>query len=75
MPCSASGLTKRHLFEEAAREASYATVVESLSRCSRCDAPTIGDVCAFCRLVEVASAHELVPIEVLRPAKARRARG
>jgi uncharacterized protein (TIGR00269 family) len=52
-----------------------AAVVDSLSRCSRCGAPTTGDLCAFCRLVEVASAHEPVAIEMLRPAKARRARG
>jgi uncharacterized protein (TIGR00269 family) len=52
-----------------------AAVVESLSRCSRCGAPTTGALCAFCRLVEVASAHEPVSVEMLRPAKARRGRG
>jgi uncharacterized protein (TIGR00269 family) len=55
--------------------ATRAAVVESLSRCNRCGAPTTGDLCAFCRLVETASAHEPVPLEMLRPAKARRARG
>jgi tRNA-5-methyluridine54 2-sulfurtransferase len=49
-----------------------ATVVESLRRCNRCGSPTTGDTCAFCRLVEVASAHDPVPIELLRPGKARR---
>ncbi len=39
---------------------------EALAACARCGAPTTGDVCAFCRLVEVASAHEPVPVEMLR---------
>lgn len=46
-------------------------VVDTLTPCARCGAPTTGDVCAFCRLVETASAHELVPIEMLT-AKQRR---
>jgi uncharacterized protein (TIGR00269 family) len=33
--------------------------------CSRCGAPTTGDVCAFCRLVETASAHDPVPVELV----------
>jgi tRNA-5-methyluridine54 2-sulfurtransferase len=49
-----------------------ATVVDSLGRCSRCGAPTTGELCAFCRLTEVAAAHDPAPVEMLRPAKARR---
>ena len=49
-----------------------ATVVKSLVRCSRCGSPTTGDVCAFCHLVEVAAVHDPVPVEMLRPVKARR---
>jgi uncharacterized protein (TIGR00269 family) len=49
-------------------------VVESLGRCPRCGAPTTGDVCAFCRLAEVAAAHDPVPVEMLRPSAARRRR-
>jgi uncharacterized protein (TIGR00269 family) len=52
-----------------------AAAVDSLSRCVRCGAPTTGDLCAFCRLVDVASAHEPVTVEMLRPAKARSGRG
>lgn len=33
--------------------------------CQRCGAPTTGEVCAFCRLVETASAHEPVPVEMI----------
>jgi tRNA-5-methyluridine54 2-sulfurtransferase len=33
--------------------------------CSSCGAPTSGDVCAFCRLVATASAHEPVPVEMV----------
>jgi len=38
---------------------------EALGQCSECGAPTSGDVCAFCRLVATASAHEPVPIELI----------
>lgn len=38
---------------------------ESLGSCRSCGAPTPGEVCAFCRLVETASAHEPVPVELL----------
>jgi tRNA(Ile)-lysidine synthase TilS/MesJ len=37
----------------------------TLSTCTRCGAPTTGEICAFCRLVETAAAHEPVPVEVL----------
>lgn len=36
-----------------------------LSCCERCGSPTTGEVCAFCRLVETASAHEPVPVDVV----------
>ncbi|MEZ5221219.1 MAG: ATP-binding protein [Ilumatobacteraceae bacterium] len=37
----------------------------ALGSCAECGAPTSGDVCAFCRLVATASAHERVPVELL----------
>jgi uncharacterized protein (TIGR00269 family) len=46
-------------------------VVDTLTPCARCGAPTTGDVCAFCRLVEVAAVHDPVPVELLT-AKLRR---
>ena len=36
-----------------------------LGRCSICGAPTTGSVCAFCHLVETASAHAPVPVELV----------
>jgi uncharacterized protein (TIGR00269 family) len=42
-----------------------AAATGALVRCARCDAPTTGEVCAFCRLVERASAHEPVPVELV----------
>jgi uncharacterized protein (TIGR00269 family) len=36
-----------------------------LGRCSNCGAPTTGNVCAFCHLVETASAHAPVPVELV----------
>jgi tRNA(Ile)-lysidine synthase TilS/MesJ len=36
-----------------------------LQHCERCGAPTTGEICAFCRLVEKASAHEPVPVEMM----------
>lgn len=47
--------------------------VDGLQRCARCDAPTTGDVCAFCRVAEVASAHDPVPVEMVLNKKARAA--
>ncbi len=45
--------------------ADHATVErEAVHPCSECGAPTSGDVCAFCRLVATASAHEAVPVEM-----------
>ena len=42
---------------------------EALQTCSRCGAPSAGEVCAFCRLVETASAHEAVPVELVMRGK------
>lgn len=42
---------------------------ESLGSCAECGAPTSGDVCAFCRLVATASAHERVPVELVMRGK------
>ena len=44
-----------------------------LSACSRCGAPTTGEICAFCHLVDKASAHEPVPVELVT-GKGRRRR-
>ena len=33
--------------------------------CRECGSPTSGEVCAFCRLVDTASAHEPVPVELV----------
>lgn len=38
---------------------------EALGQCQECGSPTSGDVCAFCRLVATASAHEPVSIELI----------
>jgi uncharacterized protein (TIGR00269 family) len=40
-----------------------------LAPCTRCGSPTTGELCAFCRLVETASAHEQVPVELVRPGR------
>ena len=44
-----------------------ATERTGLGRCRRCGAPTTGEVCAFCRLVEQTAGHEPVPVELVRP--------
>jgi uncharacterized protein (TIGR00269 family) len=44
----------------------------TLAACSSCGAPTTGETCAFCRLVDVASAHDPVPVELLTKSGARR---
>jgi uncharacterized protein (TIGR00269 family) len=46
--------------------AEHQAAQEDLLSCARCGAPTTGEVCAFCRLVETASAHEPVPVELIR---------
>jgi tRNA-5-methyluridine54 2-sulfurtransferase len=38
---------------------------DALRECEQCGSPTSGDVCAFCRLVATASAHERVPVELI----------
>jgi uncharacterized protein (TIGR00269 family) len=51
-----------------ARQASEDTV----GACSQCGAPTSGEVCAFCRLVDTASAHAPVPVELVSMRRGRR---
>jgi uncharacterized protein (TIGR00269 family) len=46
-----------------------AAATGDLDECARCGAPTTGDVCAFCRLVEKASARDPVPVDVVLGAK------
>ncbi len=46
---------------------------DELGTCQECGSPTTGDLCAFCRTMHKARAHEPVPVElVLR--KGRRGR-
>ena len=42
-----------------------AAAVDGLRECASCGAPTTGEVCTFCRLVEKSAAHAPVPVEVL----------
>ena len=42
-----------------------AAAVGELHECERCGAPTTGEVCAFCRLVDKAAAHVPVPVELV----------
>lgn len=42
---------------------------EALGTCAECGSPSSGDVCAFCRLVATASAHERVPVELVMRGK------
>jgi len=44
----------------------------ALAPCERCGAPTTGAVCAFCRLVETAAAHDPVPVELVVGSKGGR---
>ena len=44
----------------------------NLNDCAHCGAPTTAEVCAFCRLVDVASAHEPVPVELVLGKRGRR---
>ena len=44
---------------------------DELRACASCGAPTVGDVCTFCRLVERTAGHEPVPVDlVARPGRA-----
>jgi uncharacterized protein (TIGR00269 family) len=45
-----------------------------LRACGRCGAPTTGEVCAFCRLVDRVGGHEPVPVELVRPRRGGRRR-
>jgi len=45
---------------------------DALNRCSRCNSPTPGDICAFCRLVETAADHEPVPVDMIARTSGRR---
>jgi uncharacterized protein (TIGR00269 family) len=45
---------------------------DGLRACATCGAPTTGDVCAFCRLVERASGVDPVPVELVLTGAARR---
>jgi len=42
-----------------------AAATEQLGECRSCGAPTTSDLCAFCRIVEKASAHDPVPVELV----------
>jgi tRNA-5-methyluridine54 2-sulfurtransferase len=46
--------------------------VDRLRSCTRCGVPTTAEVCAFCRLVEMAAAHEPVAVDVLSAGGRRR---
>jgi uncharacterized protein (TIGR00269 family) len=48
-----------------------AAAAGDLNECTRCGSPTTGEICAFCRLVDKAAAHEPVPVEMVL-AKGRR---
>ena len=39
--------------------------VDGLGTCAQCGAPTTGEVCAFCRLVDTAREHRPVPVELV----------
>jgi uncharacterized protein (TIGR00269 family) len=47
---------------------------EGLQACRSCGAPTTGEVCAFCRLVERVADAEPVPVELLRKGGRRKGR-
>ena len=40
--------------------------------CQRCGAPSTGEICAFCRLVEKSGTHVAVPVEMVLKARRRR---
>jgi uncharacterized protein (TIGR00269 family) len=43
-----------------------------VGRCGRCGAPTTSETCAFCRLVDTASKHDPVPVELVLGKRGRR---
>jgi uncharacterized protein (TIGR00269 family) len=44
---------------------------EGLVPCASCGAPTTGEVCAFCRLVERVGGTDPVPVDLVRPGRRR----
>lgn len=52
--------------------AGQAEVADGLQACTRCGSPTPGDICAFCRIAERASAHDPVPVEFMTKKKKQR---
>ena len=56
-------------------EGHSAADIEGLRTCARCGSPTTTEVCAFCRLVDVASTHEPVAAETVARRLRRTARG
>jgi uncharacterized protein (TIGR00269 family) len=49
-----------------------AAAAGDLNHCVHCGAPTTGETCAFCRLVDTASAHDPVPVELVLGKRGRR---
>ena len=45
---------------------------QKIGTCSSCGGPTTGEICAFCHLVEVASAHAPVPVSAIADGRRRR---
>jgi uncharacterized protein (TIGR00269 family) len=48
-----------------------AAAQDGLTACARCGAPTTGEVCAFCRLVERVEGADPVPVELVRSGRRR----
>lgn len=53
-------------------EGQSAAAQGEVDECQRCGAPTTGDVCAFCRLVEKSGTHVAVPVEMVLKTRRRR---
>jgi uncharacterized protein (TIGR00269 family) len=53
-------------------EGQTAAAQGDVDECSRCRAPTTGDVCAFCRLVEKSGTHVAVPVDMVLKKRRRR---
>ena len=49
-----------------------AAAAGDLNDCERCGSPTTNELCAFCRLVETAGAHDPVPVELVLGKRGRR---
>jgi uncharacterized protein (TIGR00269 family) len=52
-------------------QAEAASAQDGLVACARCGAPTTGEVCAFCRLVERVEGADPVPVELVRSGRRR----